>query len=92
MLPVEQDVGQLWLHGQFLCEVEYFISEPMDHVGNYIVQRIAFILDDKHCAKLLDAYNLILVIADGRRYAIPRPLQQIGLGCLECYVESSFGE
>jgi hypothetical protein len=88
MLPVEKAKGQIWLHDKFLCDVEYDISEPLKMTDHPPVQRITFTLDDEHCAPLLDTYDLTLVLADGRRCAIPRPLQRVGLGSLECYVES----
>jgi hypothetical protein len=87
MLPVEKAKGQIWLHDKFLCDIEYDISEPLKHTDGLQVQRVAFTLDDAHCVTLLDAYELTLVLADGRRFSIPRPLQRVGLGCLECYVE-----
>jgi hypothetical protein len=88
MLPVGEGMGQIWLLGKYLCEVEYFVGEPMRHVGNSQVQRVILILEDEHCEKLVDAYELNLVLKDDTCVAIPRPLQSIGLGCLECYVES----
>jgi hypothetical protein len=44
---------------------------------------------EEHCAMLLDAYNLTLVLANGQRCPIPRPLQHLGFNWIECYVESS---
>jgi hypothetical protein len=88
MLPVEQGKGQIWLREQFLCDVEYVIDEPMRRTGTLRVQRILFTLEDAHCATLLNAYGLILVTEDKGCYPIPLPLQQTGLGRLECYVES----
>jgi hypothetical protein len=88
MLPVGQGIGQLWIEEQLLCETEYFIGEPMRGTGIIRVQRVILLLEDEHCNKLLDAYNIVLVSADGCHYPIPRPLQSLGLGCLECYVES----
>jgi hypothetical protein len=89
MLPVEKATGQIWLREQFLCDVEYDISEPLSVGANLQVQRIILVVPEEHCAVLLDSYELTLVIADGQRCHIPRPLQHLGLNRLECYVESS---
>ncbi len=88
MLPVEKAKGQIFLHDEFLCDVDYNISEPLKRTGGVQVQRVTFTVEDEHCTPLLDAYELTLIIGDGRRCSIPRPLQSMGLGCLECYVES----
>ena len=88
MLPVEKATGQLWLRAEFLCDVEYDISQPLNSTGSSQVQRVTLTLEDEHCDKLIDAYELILILGDGRRCSIPRPLQKMGLGGLECYVES----
>lgn len=88
MLSIEKGNGQIWLHDRFLCDVEYSISEPLRRTDGPEVQRITFILEEKDCAPLLNAYGLTLLLADGSRQQIPRPLQLIGLGTLECYVES----
>ena len=88
MLLVEKAKGQIWLGEQCLCDVEYEVSKTMKYTGNHEVQRIILILEDEHCTTLLDAYELTLVLTDGRRCKIPRPLQHVGLGDLECYVES----
>jgi hypothetical protein len=88
MLPVEKAQGQIWLYDQFLCNVDYDIGEPLKNTDGTQVQRITLNLLDEESAPLLDAYDLTLIIADGSRCAIPRPLQHVGLGQLECYVES----
>jgi hypothetical protein len=87
MLPVEKGKGQLFIGGKFLCDVAYDISAPLHVDGNPRVQRILLDVPDEHCATLLNAYNLTLVLADGRRLHIPRPLQLVGLNGVECYVE-----
>ena len=88
MLPVEKAKGQIWLHDKFLCDVEYEIDQPLKRTSGPQVQRVSFTVEDEHCTVLLDAYELTLILGDGRRCSIPRPIQKIGLGCLECYVES----
>jgi hypothetical protein len=88
MLPVEKAKGQVFLGQQFLCDVDYDISEPMKASRNSNVQRIVLDVPDEHCAMLLDAYNLFLVLADGQRHRIPRPLLNSTLNHLECYVET----
>jgi hypothetical protein len=89
MLPVEKATGQIWLRDQHLCDVEYEISEPLSASAMPHVQRIILVVPEEHCAALLDSYELILIMADGQRHHIPRPIQRVGLGVLECYVESS---
>lgn len=88
MLPVEKAKGQIFLHDKFLCDVEYDISDPLKRPSAPQVQRVMLTVEDEHCAVLLDAYELTLILGDGRRCPIPRPIQRTGLGCLECYVES----
>lgn len=88
MLPVEKAKGQIFLSDHFLCEVEYDISEPLQVARNANVQRIKLDVPDEHCATLLDAYNLVLVLANGQRSRIPRPRLHAGLNSLECYVET----
>jgi hypothetical protein len=87
MLPIGRGNGQIWLDDRFLCDVEYAINKPLKS-RDHQVQRIIFTLEEEDCAPLLDAYGLALILADGSRHAIPRPLQQAGVGRLECYVES----
>ncbi len=89
MLPVEKAKGQIWLREQLLCDIEYEISEPMSVGVKPHVQRITLVVAEEHCAMLLDAYDLTLVMADGQRCHIPRPIQHLGSNCIECYVESS---
>jgi hypothetical protein len=88
MLPVEKTKAQIWRGDQFLCDVEYDIGKPVTVNGKLHIQRVVFTLLQEHCAALLKAYDLMLVLADGRRYLIPRPLQRVELACLDCYVES----
>lgn len=88
MLPVEKAKGQVWLEDQFLCDVEYEISEPLKLIRKFHVQRICFVVAEEHCAVLLNAYNLTLVLASGQRCHIPRPFHHHGSGSMECYVES----
>jgi hypothetical protein len=88
MLPVGKEKGHIWLRDQFLCDVDYDISNPLRSTSGPQVQRIALTVPEEHCASLLDAYDLVLVLADGQRCRIPRPIQHLGLNNLECYVES----
>lgn len=88
MLPVGQGTGQMWLRDQFLCDVEYDIGEPLKFSRNPQVQRIDLVVPEEHCAALMDAYELVLVLGDGQRHHIPRPLRHLGEHHLECYVES----
>jgi hypothetical protein len=89
MLPVEKAKGQIWLHDKFLCDVEYDISKPLKRTDGPQVQRVTLVVPEEHCAVLLDSYDLTLVLADGQRFRIPRPLQHLGSNRIECYVESS---
>jgi len=86
MLPVEKAKGQIFLHDKFLCDVEYDISEPLKSTGGPQIQHITLTVEDEHCAPLLAAYGLTLVVADGECFAIPRPIMRQAR--LECYVES----
>jgi hypothetical protein len=88
MLPVEKDTGHIWLRGQFLCDVDYDISKPLRSDSQPQVQRIILTVSEEHCATLLDAYDLVLELANGQRCPIPRPIQHLGANHLECYVES----
>jgi hypothetical protein len=88
MLAVEKAQGQIWLRGEFLCEIEYEISALLKHTRNPHVQRITLTVPEEHCAVLLDAYELILVMADGQHHHIPRPMHHLGSNYFECYVES----
>ena len=87
MLPVEKGKGQVFVGQQFLCDVGYDINAPLHVDGDPQVQRIVLDVPDEHCATLLNAYNLTLVLADWQSLHIPRPLQLIGLNGVECYVE-----
>jgi hypothetical protein len=87
MLPVEQGKGQVWRRDQFLCNVEYSISARLDLTDGLPLQRITLVLANKNCQPLLDAYDLTLVLADGSRCAIPRPLRSSDKEHLECYLE-----
>src|SRR5687768_8410810 len=75
MLPMSQRTEQMWLREEFLCEVEYNIGEPLKFAYNPQVQRIDLVVLEVHCAAQLDMYDLTLMLADGQRYHIPRPLQ-----------------
>jgi hypothetical protein len=88
MLPVGKEKGHILLRNQFLCDVDYDIGEPLSFESGLQVQRIALTVSEEHCAALLNAYDLVLVLADGQRCPIPRPIQHLGLNNLECYVES----
>jgi hypothetical protein len=88
MLPIEKGSGQIWNRDRFVCDVDYAIDDPRYFNDGYPVQRITFTLPEEDCAQLLDAYDLSLVIADGRRYAIPRPIRRVSVGQMECYVGS----
>jgi hypothetical protein len=87
MLPIEKGRGQIWHRDRFLCDIDYEIDEPQHFSDGFPVQRITLTLPEDR-AQLLDAYDLSLVIADGRRYAIPRPIRRVNAGQMECYVES----
>ena len=87
MLPVGSGSGQIWLKDEFLCNVEYKVDEARELAKRVRVQRIVLDVPEKHCEELLDAYELALVLADGQRWRIPRPLQHVGLGAVESYVE-----
>jgi hypothetical protein len=88
VLPVEKAQGQIWLRDKFLCDIEYEISEPLRNSRTSHVQRIVLVVPEAHCATLLDAYELILVLDNGQRQPIPRPLHYKGSNRFECYVES----
>jgi hypothetical protein len=88
MLPVENAKGEILAGKQFLCMVEYEISAPILALHTPDVQRIVLEVPNEDCAALLDSYDLILVLADGRPYHIPRPILSLGTTRLECYVET----
>jgi len=88
MLPIGKEKGYIWLRDQFLCDVDYDIGEPLSFESGPQVQRIILAVPEEHCALLLDSYELELVLADGQRCPIPRPIQHLGSNKLECYVES----
>jgi hypothetical protein len=88
MLPVEQGKGQIWRRDQFLCNVEYSISARLDFADRIPVQHITLVLANKNCQPLLDAYDLTLVLADGSRWTIPRPLNLSDREHLESFIQS----
>ena len=86
MLPVEKAKGKIFLQDKFLCDVEYHVSEPLKQNDELQVQHVTLTVEDEHCVPLLAAYDLVLVVADGRRFSLPRPIQRQDR--LECYVQS----
>jgi hypothetical protein len=87
LLPAEQNKGAIWRDGRLLCDVEYSISELLQLTDGNPIQRVTLTLSEEDCASLLDAYDLTLVLANGTRRAIPRPLRSSDKEYLECYLE-----
>lgn len=88
MLPIGPGNGQVWHQARLVCDVEYRIDEPLKFLSGAVIQRVTLIVPDEHCVMLLDSYELSLVLADGQRHRIPRPLRLIEGNKLECYVET----
>lgn len=89
MLPIGRGRGELWNGNQFLCKVDYDISPPLPFVTGGGTQRIQMEVHDYECEQLLNMAGITLVLADGSRQRLPRPLNFIsGDGYLECYLST----
>jgi hypothetical protein len=89
MLPVGKGQGQLWKGDTLLCDVDYDISESLPFITAVETQHIKMIVHDYDCEQLLNVAGLILVLADGSRHRLPRPLDVTkGDGRLECFLNA----
>ena len=89
MLPIGRGHGELWNGSTFLCEVEYDISPPLPFVSVGNMQRIEMIVRNNACEDLLHIAGITLVLADGSRHRLPKPLDhRHGDGHLECFLKT----
>jgi hypothetical protein len=86
MLPIARGQGELWNGNRFLCAVDYDISAPLTFVTVAGMQRIQLRVHDYECEQLLNIAGLTLVLADGTRHRLPRPLNLHRAGHLECFL------
>jgi hypothetical protein len=87
MLLIGRGHGELWNRDKFLCEVEYDISPPLPFFSTAIVQHIEMIVRNNACEDLLHIAGMTLVLADGSRHRLPKPLDhRHGDGHLECFL------
>ena len=85
MLPIGTGQGELWKGDTILCKVDYDISESLSFVTG--TQHIQLTVHDYDCEKLLNVAGLTLVLADGSRHRLPRPINLVnGDGRLECFL------
>lgn len=89
MLPIGKGQGELWKGDTFLCKVDYDISPPLTFVTVAGTQHVNMVVHDYDCEMLLDVAGLTLVLADGSRHRLPRPLNFIeGDRKLECFISA----
>jgi hypothetical protein len=89
MLPVGHGQGQLWKGDEFLCDVDYEISEPLTFVSVAGTQHVKMLVHNYECEDLLHVAGLTLVLADGSRHRLPRPIDVVqGDGRLECFLNT----
>jgi hypothetical protein len=87
MLPIGRGHGELWNGSKFLCEVEYDISPPLPFVSAANMQHIEMIVRNNACEDLLHIAGITLILADGSRHRLPKPLDhRHGDGHLECFL------
>jgi hypothetical protein len=87
MLPIGSGQGELWNGSTFLCAVDYDISEPLSFVTG--TQHVKLVVHDYDCEKLLNVAGFTLVLADGSRHRLPRPINLVnGDGHLECFLSA----
>jgi hypothetical protein len=89
MLPIGKGQGEVWKEDKFICHCDYDISAPLPFASAAGTQRIRMEVHDYDCEELLDVPGLTLVLADGSRHRLPRPLNFVtGDGYLECYLST----
>ncbi len=89
MLPIGRGQGELWNGDTFLCKVDYDISPPLTFVTAAGTQHINMIVHDYDCEMMLDAAGMTLILADGSRHRLPRPINFInGDRKLECFMDT----
>lgn len=89
MLPVGKGQGELWKGTTFLCKVDYEISEPLSYISAAGTQHVKMVVHDYECEKLLHVAGLTLILADGSRHRLPRPIDVImDDGNLECFLNT----
>jgi hypothetical protein len=89
MLPIGSGQGELWDGNTFLCAVDYDISPSLSFVTAAGTQHIKLVVHDYDCEKLLTVAGLTLVLADGSRHRLPRPINLVnGDGRLECFLSA----
>jgi len=87
MLPVSRGRGELWNGDTFLCEVEYDISPLLPFITSANVQRVEIVVRNSSCEGLLNIAGLTLVLADGSRHRLPKPIDLVhGDGHVECFL------
>ncbi|MCC6457294.1 MAG: hypothetical protein IT328_20235 [Caldilineaceae bacterium] len=87
MLPIGRGQGELWNGNRFLCAVDYDISPSLAFVTD--TQHVKLAVHDYDCEQLLNIAGLTLVLADGSRHRLPRPINFIkDDGRLECFVSA----
>jgi hypothetical protein len=87
MLPIGKGQGELWKANTFLCKVDYDISPPLTFVTG--AQHVKLVVHDYDCEMLLDVPGLTLILADGSRHRLPRPIDLVsGDGHLECFLNA----
>jgi hypothetical protein len=84
MLPIGSGQGELWKGDTLLCKVDYDISPPLPFATE--TQHVKLVVHDYDCEQLLAVAGLTLVLADGSRHRLPKPLDLVsGDGRLECF-------
>ena len=89
MLPIGQGRGELWNGSKFLCTVDYDISPPLSFIAGGNVQRVEMTVRDNACEDLVRIAGLTLILADGSRHRLPKPIDLVhGDGHVECFLTS----
>ena len=89
MLPIGSGQGELWKGDTFLCKVDYDISPTLPFVIEADTQHIKLVVHDYDCEMLLTVAGLTLILADGSRHRLPKPVNlKSGDGRLECFLSA----
>ena len=89
MLPIGSGQGELWKGDTFLCVVDYDISPELIYVTEFGTQHVKMKVYDYDCEMLLTVAGLTLVLADGSRHRLPKPINfKNGDGRLECFLSA----
>ena len=89
MLPVGRGQGELWKGDTLLCKVDYDISQPLTYLSVADTQHIKLVVHDFDCEQLINVAGLMLVLADGSRHRLPKPINLVsGDGHLECFLSA----